>query len=118
MKHLNRPHVVKYKPATATVKKFKVAQLAGKWHWHSCSDRECRQVYHDTCETPETNGRCRFCRTGESSAYDDWRLPKDCCFGNCELLTDATWAEWAELAGPGPWYRCRSCRRTHGSPLD
>lgn len=114
---LRRKVAVKYKPTTIEVK-VDVSRLRGGWHYHSCVDRDCRRVFADVCITPEVNGQCPLCRHGEETPEMAWRAPRDCCWGNCELVgTTSDWFKWLPLAGPGPWFKCRTCHRPHGAPL-
>lgn len=116
MKHPRRKHTIKHQPIVKK-KVHNVSHLAGQMHLHFCGDRDCRQVYLCWCRTPEVNGRCDICTRGAAGAYMDMKAPRPCCFDNCELLTDTDWHDWLRLAGPGPWFQCKTCRRAHGSPL-
>lgn len=113
-----RKHVVKTQPVKRATKAHDVSGLAGGIHWHVCSDTACRLVYLDSCVTPQSNGRCRVCTHSDLTPFMEWRLPRDCCIGNCELLAPGDdWLEWGRLAGPGPWFQCRTCKRAHGTAL-
>lgn len=89
--------------------------LRGKYHRHFCADRDCRLFYEDHCDEPEVNGRCQHCR-GTSRAHAAVMDPQECCIDNCKqvLLSDDLLRY--QLAGPGPWFQCKTCARTHGWP--
>lgn len=89
--------------------------LRGKKHRHFCSDRECRLYYQDACDQPETNQLCPACR-GIRRGYDGWMDPQECCIDNTKQVVDKAVMKLYELAGPGPWYQCQTCFRTHGWP--
>ena len=117
MAGLRRKAVVKTLP-TQRRKVGTQAKLAGFWHWHVCIDLDCRTVYHCTCTDPSVNARCLTCEKGEYTEFMRWREPIACCFGNCDLLpASSDWWDWLKLAGPGPYYQCRTCKRCHGWPL-
>jgi hypothetical protein len=85
-----------------------VGKWAGKQHHHACT--RCRRRYHDACETPAVDGVCNSCRTGRLSTWVAATEPRPCC------LTDAMPADRYDrdkylLAGPGPWWVCRTCAR-------
>lgn len=84
-------------------------------HLHFCSDRDCRLIYEDNCNTPETNERCQNCR-GTTRGLMVPRDPQECCIGNCVQVTDPRELRRYSLAGPGPWFQCRTCVRSHGWP--
>jgi hypothetical protein len=98
------------------VKVRSMSKMAGEAHLHSCAARDCRLVYEDSCNTPGENGRCHVCRNVRRPVWAEGRDPRDCCWGNCEQVTDKVQIRRYALAGPGPWYQCRTCARTHGWP--
>jgi hypothetical protein len=99
-----------------TAKAKSLATLAGHPHLHFCSNRECRLVYEDACDDIATNGRCHSCRGVRRPIWMAARDPRECCLGNCEQVLDAKQLVHYNLAGPGPWYQCRTCARAHGWP--
>ena len=113
---MRRKHVVKYKPTEKKVKEFSTDELKGGLHWHCCTD--CRLVYGDSCSTADKNGRCRNCTRSEFGPFMEWKLPAECCYGGLELLTDHKIRREMRLAGPGPWFHCKTCWRAHGQPLN
>lgn len=117
-----RKHVVKYR---ATERKFSLTSLAGNLHQHFCRNRDCRTVYEDNCHEPQVNRCCTPCskevpgwgiRTGVASRTWRWREPSLCCYGNCAVVTTKDVIERYKLAGPGPWFQCKSCFKAHGWP--
>ena len=116
-----RRQVVKQQPVQRT---HSVAELAGKRHSHFCRDRECRNWYEDACSTPEKNDLCHTCipmerRDRSAPERPRWavaRDPRECCIGNCAQVTDRTEIKRYSLAGPGPWFQCKTCARCHGWP--
>ena len=96
-------------------------KLASIWHLHFCVNRECRLTYECNggvgfCADPSKNGRCRPCRGKTRSGWDGTRDPQECCHGNCEQVTDKAELIRYRLAGPGPWFQCKTCARCHGWP--
>lgn len=91
-------------------------QLRGKHHWHFCSNRECRLAYEDCCAQTEVNGLCQLCRGAGSRAYAEPMDPRECCLDNCEQVLTTDEMLRFHLAGPGPWFKCKTCARTHGWP--
>lgn len=110
---MRRKAVVKYQPTAPT---YSVAKLAGRRHVHFCSDRECRMAYECACDEPEVNGRCNLCRGTRRPLWVANRDPQDCCVNNCAQITDKAELHRYQLAGPGPWFQCKSCARCHGWP--
>ena len=90
-------------------------KLAEKAHFHFCSDRDCRLIYEDACPEPQTNHLCQACR-GHRRGLITPRDPQECCLGNCEQVIAPDDLLRYALAGPGPWFQCRTCRRSHGWP--
>ncbi|GAB3863247.1 hypothetical protein GCM10028801_30420 [Nocardioides maradonensis] len=114
---MRRKVVVKSLPTQKVVKRD-VSKLTPGYHWHICSDQDCRKVFLDECTTPEVNGRCDVCKRGHDTPYMEWRYPKNCCRGNTELLDmKSDWARYGRLAGNAPWFKCRTCHRCHGKPI-
>lgn len=91
-------------------------KLARKWHWHQCSDRDCRTVYDCRCATPLLNGLCHQCAGYSVPEWARNRRPCACCLANCVQVTRADELIRYELAGSQPWYQCRTCKRSHGWP--
>lgn len=97
--------------------------LAKSWHLHFCSSRDCRLVYEcsgpviqmGTCNA-RSNGRCQKCRDQIRPIWVSSRDPRPCCLNNVVQVLDRADLLTHRLAGPGPWYRCRSCARTTGWP--
>ena len=110
MNSMKRKAVVKSQPKA---KVHSLSQLRGELHMHFCADRDCRLVYEDCCETPEVNGSCMLCKSGRRGLMAS-RDPRECCLGNCEQVIDRRDLNRFRLAGPGPWYRCKTCCRSHG----
>lgn len=92
-----------------------IGSLAGKPHFHLCSDRKCRLIYEDRCGTPRVNGRCQQCR-GTSRANIAPRDPVACCETNSQQVVTGDDIKRYSLGGPGPWYQCSICKRSHGWP--
>jgi len=90
-----------------------VRQLRNKHHAHGCT--ECSLRYTDACATPEVNDLCLGCRTGrlERALWDVNSNPDRCCSTQSRKVTDAETVMRYKLGGPGPWYRCTKCSRTH-----
>lgn len=99
-----------------TVRVRSMASLAGEAHLHFCSERECRKVYEDCCLNPAANGRCHECRGVRRPIWMSARDPQRCCQGNCAHVTNKATLRRYNLAGPGPWYQCKTCARVHGRP--
>lgn len=92
-----------------------LSQVAKSWHLHFCSNRECRITYDDyKCADVAKNGRCHRCRGLERPGWDMSRDPHQCCVGNCVQVTDPDEIVRYRLAGPGPWFQCKTCARCHG----
>lgn len=93
-----------------------IAQRKGKAHLHFCVERDCRLIYEDACEDVASNGRCHTHRGARRPIWMSARDPQECCIGNCEMVADPDELHRYRLAGPGPWYQCKTCARTHGWP--
>lgn len=119
MSGIRRKMLIKHQPSIRRVSLTGVHnQLRGKNHRHVCTNERCRLLYEDNCQQPETNQLCRPCR-GQRRAwvYSDGRAafdPRPCCRGNTALLTEPDDLLKYECAGPGPWFQCQTCFRTHG----
>jgi len=117
MRRQARKAVVHYKTKARRTTQAKVfRQLAKRVHKHTCAIQSCRLIYEDHCNAVALNERCPSCR-GKART---WHLqvwdPQPCCLSNCELITEPEELLRYECAGPGPWYQCRACFRTHGHP--
>lgn len=84
-------------------------------HAHGCLG--CGRRYMDSCPRPAQNGSCFSCTTGKPMAHwDRSRMPVECCKTNAKRITDTAVLNSYSLGGPGPWFICRTCGRTH--PFD
>lgn len=93
--------------------------LAKTWHFHTCADRDCRVMYECYgCDDATKNGRCHACRGLRRPTWDLIRDPQPCCQGNCVLVTSKDQLVRYHLAGPGPWFQCKTCARCHGWPCN
>lgn len=98
----------------ATVKQA-VSRKYAAFHAHGCL--QCGRRYSDACEVPLVNAVCTSCRTGQPVPFwDQHRFPAECCTIKSKPVTDVVILNSYALAGPGPWFQCRSCGRTH--PFD
>lgn len=85
--------------------------LRGKMHYHVCI--RCGGIYWDHCKKVESHGTCP-CRTVHGRPV--WLTdhdPAPCCAENVELMTLDRIKSY-RLAGPGPWFQCKTCRRFFG----
>lgn len=110
---MRRKAVVHQQPVK---KKPSLTQLAGRHHHHFCSNRDCRLIYEDDCSDPGVNGRCHLCRGVRRPTFYPIRDPQECCIGNCVQVVDTDRLLIHKLAGPGPWFQCKTCARCHGWP--
>lgn len=86
-------------------------------HKHFCKNNSCRRIYQCYhCDDPFMNGRCDRCRGMSRPIWIAQFDAHDCCVDNCKQVTTNEERKSAMLAGPGPWYRCRTCKRAHGWP--
>lgn len=92
-------------------------------HKHFCSDRSCRRVYDcldvafiHWCEEPRRNGRCQVCRGSPKPVWSDAQQCQPCCADNVAQVIDRDVILAHRLAGPGPWFKCKTCARTSGWP--
>lgn len=93
----------------------KRARKIKEFHAHGCL--ACGRRYTDTCGTPAVNAECTTCRTGQPPAtWDRDYEPQSCCRRHAVLITTVDVLDRYSLAGPGPWFLCRECARTH--PFD
>lgn len=84
----------------------------GAYHAHGCD--KCSNRYTDRCTTPKTNGLCQACKNGTDRAtWDKDQDPRECCRTSSTLVTDGADITRYSLGGPGPWFRCKKCSRTH-----
>jgi len=118
---MKRKAVVQYLSVPKKVSLAKVHRdQVNKAHRHACTNPSCRLTYQDSCFTPERNGRCQPCRGMRRTWVDVDGLtaldPRPCCVDNSELMTSTDELARYECAGPGPWFQCRTCCRTHGHP--
>jgi len=84
-------------------------------HHHACLG--CGFRYSCACPEAARNARCQACRDQNKRARPCWDQstdPAECCFGNCEQVLDTDAIERYRLAGPGPWFQCKTCKRAHG----
>lgn len=86
---------------------FPTAKWKGKLHYHGC---QCGRTYGDACTTPEKNGRCNPCISGIPSKLARGREPTVCCLTNLRPAEKYD-RERYNLAGPGPWWICKTCAR-------
>lgn len=92
-----------------------VATLAFKHHAHRCTT--CGRRFTDACGQPEVNTSCMTCKFGHSRPL--WHVnhdPQPCCVG-AQVMTDPREVVRYSLGGPGPWYQCSTCHRTHPNPV-
>lgn len=92
------------------VRHFSAKAMAGALHYHGCV--QCRLRYEDACDSPENDSLCNSCICGRVQAYQSAIEPKDCCRALCTRATDKERMRY-NLAGPGPWFVCTTCRRQH-----
>lgn len=85
--------------------------MAKKHHAHGCF--QCSTRYTDHCADPKANGLCQACRGMDRPRWEVSFDPGGCCAGESRLVKDAQTITSYGLAGPGPWYKCRVCARTH-----
>ena len=89
-----------------------------KYHLHFCSNRGCRRIYEDACLRAERNVNCHACQ-GRAQTEPLWvssRNPVACCANNVRQLMRRDERLRYDLAGPGPWFQCRTCARSSGWP--
>jgi hypothetical protein len=83
----------------------------GNHHAHGCT--VCGLRYADACQITDVNGRCMTCRTGQSRPkWDRDGDPRPCCRATSRQATKDERNRY-RLGGPKPWWRCRTCARTH-----
>lgn len=92
----------------------KVEKKIPAFHAHGCL--QCGQRYMDSCDMGSENGRCHSCRTGKASPLDSGRRPMACCRTESRLIDSPAILARYLLGGPGPWFLCQACHRTH--PFD
>lgn len=121
MSGIKRKAVIKHQPATRRVGLATVHKAQrGNLHRHVCTNTDCRLIYEDACFSPERNGRCRPCTGRRRTWVQPNGLhdldPRPCCHDNTQLVVDNDDLARFTLAGPGPWFQCQTCKRTHGHP--
>lgn len=82
-------------------------------HYHSCTEKDCRQRYPDACDTPTVNDVCRSCRQGRPSVHQIGIDPRPCCGDNLRVANKNDLKTY-KLRGPGPWWLCMKCGRQFG----
>ena len=101
-------------PNGITVRRFSVNSFKEKLHYHGC-DR-CRGRYSCSCDMPGVDTTCGQCRGGHTekglSTWQAATAPRDCCREQARTATNRE-RETYKLAGPGPWWVCTHCWRTH-----
>jgi hypothetical protein len=111
VRKLSSAGLPKRKPTSEAV----LRKMAGALHYHACTG--CGLRYSCNCEAPARNGRCALCREKHCHPRPIWDRatdPTECCIDNCEQVTDTDLIARYQLAGPGPWFQCRTCKRAHG----
>jgi hypothetical protein len=114
---MRRKAVIQHKPQEG--RGVGVSELASAWHVHACPEPGCNLTYEDAgCADVNVNARpCLGCQGLERPIWERNRDPIDCCPGNTYLLTTKAERLEQRLAGPGPWFKCRTCRRAHPWPV-
>lgn len=88
-------------------KKFYVASLKKKAHYHGCP--QCRSRWSCACAQPGFAGACTNCRLGRPSLLVV--KPEVCCSGdNLRPVRNDERASY-KLAGDHGWLICRVCSR-------
>lgn len=115
MSGVRRKALVHHKRAEGRVG---VSELASEWHVHACVNAGCHLTYRDHgCEDVNANGECTACRGLRRPSWESQADPRDCCVDNTDLIVGKSERLIQRLAGPGPWFRCRTCRRAHPWPV-
>jgi hypothetical protein len=83
------------------------------YHAHGCTT--CGLRYGDACATPGDNDTCMPCRLGTPRVETGFD-PAPCCGDHSRPVTDPEVLARYALGGPGPWWQCRRCFRSH--PFD
>ena len=117
MSGMRRKHVIKQRPVNRPGVLTAVRNMAGKAHQHACTTEGCVARFDCSCESPEHNGACPEHRGSPKPSWAHYREPKACCVANTEHVSSPEVIAAHQLAGPGPWFRCRSCARTFGHPI-
>lgn len=116
---MRRKALIHHHRPTGTPAQGVYPALRKTWHLHYCRHRDCRTVYDDyDCEDVATNGLCHEHRGLARPVWDTTRDPQPCCFGNTYQVLDPGELIRQRLAGPGPWFKCRTCARSHGWPCN
>lgn len=115
---MRRKAVIHHRTGRAALTpKGALTEVGKSWHLHFCANRNCRLTYDDyACADVTKNGRCHQCRGLRRPGWDTSRDPQPCCTGNCFQVVDADLIVRHRLAGPGPWFKCKTCARCHGWP--
>ncbi len=93
-------------------RRFYVASLKGKAHYHGCTT--CRSRYSCACKTPQRIGRCPNCRLGRTRSLLVVK-PEACCTGDNLRLARPDERESYKLAGDHAWLICKVCFRQQPS---
>jgi hypothetical protein len=89
-------------------RKFYVASLRNKAHYHGCP--QCRSRFSCACDTPEWVGTCPNCRLGRTRSLLVVR-PAHCCQPDNLRQVRNDERESYKLAGDHGWLICRTCFR-------
>ena len=90
-----------------------LARMAGKAHLHICRDGTCKSVYRCNCTDTIRNDLCKTCQGKRRPIWDVNLDHVDCCTSLTQVTSNRV-IEAYDLAGPGPWFCCRTCYRFHG----
>lgn len=114
---MRRKHVVQMSSLpTRREYSASLAKLAGKAHLHACTNLDCLATYEDNCSCPAINGRCSRCRGHRVPVWETARAPQPCCVDNTAQVVRVEELLRYDLAGPGPWFQCKTCARCHSRP--
>lgn len=115
---MRRKAVIQHLPPSRTPQGV-YPELRKTWHLHFCRERDCRTVYDDyRCDDVSVNGHCHHHRGRQRPVWDMTRDPQPCCYGNTYQVVSTDELVRQRLAGPGPWFKCRTCARSHGWPCN
>ncbi len=90
------------------VKKFYVASLKRKGHYHGCP--QCKSRWSCACDRPERTGRCPNCRLGRTTSLLVV-APESCCTADSLRPVRSDERASYKLAGEHGWLICRVCFR-------